>query len=178
MQQSNDSDARLAAIVASSEDAIISKTLGGIIMTWNAAAERMFGYTAEEAVGRHISLLIPSERHAEEDYVISQVKAGLGLHHYETIRCRKDGTRIQVSLSVSPIRNAAGEIVGASKIARDITQAKRLEREALQLAAIVSSSDDAILSKDLNGVIQTWNRGAEKIFGTPPRRPSANRSRC
>jgi PAS domain S-box-containing protein len=165
VQQSNDSDARLAAIVASSEDAIISKTLGGIIMTWNAAAERMFGYTAEEAVGRHITLLIPSERHAEEDYVISQVKAGLGLHHYETIRCRKDGTRIQVSLSVSPIRNAAGEIVGASKIARDITQAKRLEREALQLAAIVSSSDDAILSKDLNGVIQTWNRGAEKIFG-------------
>jgi PAS domain S-box-containing protein len=165
VQQATDSDARLAAIVASSEDAIISKTLDGTIKTWNAAAERMFGYTAEEAVGRHITLLIPLERHAEEDYVISQVKAGVGLHHYETVRRRKDGTRILVSLSVSPIRNADGEIVGASKIARDITDTKRIEREVLQLAAIVSSSDDAILSKDLNGIIQTWNRGAEKIFG-------------
>jgi PAS domain S-box-containing protein len=165
VQLTNDADARLAAIVASSEDAIISKTLQGIITTWNAAAERMFGYTAEEAVGRHITLLIPLERHAEEDYVIGQVKAGVGIHHYETVRCRKDGSRIQVSLSVSPIRGADGEVVGASKIARDITHAKQVEREAFQLAAIVSSSDDAILSKDLNGIVQTWNRGAEKIFG-------------
>ena len=137
MQLTNDADARLAAIVASSEDAIISKTLQGIITTWNAAAERMFGYTAEEAVGRHITLLIPLERHAEEDYVIGQVKAGVGIRHYETVRCRKDGSPIQVSLSVSPIRGADGEVIGASKIARDITHAKRVEREALQLAAIV-----------------------------------------
>jgi PAS domain S-box-containing protein len=165
VQLTNDADARLAAIVASSEDAIISKTLQGIITTWNAAAERMFGYTAEEAVGRHITLLIPLERHAEEDYVIGQVKAGVGIRHYETVRRRKDGSHIQVSLSVSPIRGADGDIIGASKIARDMTHAKPVEREALQLAAIVSSSDDAILSKDLNGIIQTWNRGAEKIFG-------------
>ena len=165
MQPAYDSDARLAAIVASSEDAIISKTLDGTIRTWNAAAERMFGYTADEAIGRHITLLIPPERHHEEDYVIAQVKAGVGVRHYETVRCRKDGSRIQVSLSVSPVRSPDGTIVGASKIARDITNAKRIEREALQLAAIVSSSDDAILSKDLNGIIQTWNRGAEKIFG-------------
>ena len=165
MLPTSDSDARLAAIVASSEDAIISKTLAGVITTWNAAAERMFGYTPEEAIGRHITMLIPPERLPEEDYVIAQVKAGVGIHHYETVRCRKDGTRIQVSLSVSPLRNAHGDIVGASKIARDITHARRIEREALQLAAIVSSSDDAILSKDLNGIIQTWNRGAEKIFG-------------
>jgi len=161
----NDSDARLAAIIASSEDAIISKTLAGIITSWNAAAERMFGYTADEAVGRHITLLIPSERHSEEDYVIDQVKAGVGIRHYETVRRHKDGSLLHVSLSVSPIRAADGTIVGASKIARDITHSKRIEREAMHLAAIVSSSDDAILSKDLNGVIQTWNRGAEKIFG-------------
>jgi PAS domain S-box-containing protein len=165
VQPPHDSDARLAAIVASSEDAIISKTLGGVITTWNAGAERMFGYTPDEAIGRHITMLMPPERLSEEDYVIAQVKAGVGIRHYETVRCRKDGSRIQVSLSVSPIRNADGEIVGASKIARDVTHAKRIEREALQLAAIVSSSEDAILSKDLNGVIQTWNRGAEKIFG-------------
>jgi PAS domain S-box-containing protein len=165
VQSPNDSDARLAAIVASSEDAIISKTLGGVITTWNTAAERMFGYTPDEAIGRHITMLIPHERLSEEDYVIAQVKAGVGIHHYETVRCRKDGSRLQVSLSVSPLRNADGEIVGASKIARDVTQTRRIEREALQLAAIVSSSDDAILSKDLNGVIQTWNRGAQKIFG-------------
>src|SRR5918993_1840497 len=146
MSDDIDSDARLAAIVASSEDAIISKTLGGVIMTWNAAAERMFGYTPDEAIGRHITMLIPPERLSEEDYVIAQVKAGVGVHHYETVRCRKDGSRIEVSLSVSPLRNADGEIVGASKIARDITHTKRIEREALQLAAIVSSSEDAILS--------------------------------
>ena len=165
MLSTSDSDARLAAIVASSEDAIISKTLAGVITTWNAAAERMFGYTPDEAIGRHITMLIPPERLSEEDYVIAQVKAGVGIRHYETVRRRKDGSRIEVSLSVSPLRNADGEIVGASKIARDITQTRRIERQALQLAAIVSSSDDAILSKDLNGVIQTWNRGAERMFG-------------
>jgi PAS domain S-box-containing protein len=163
--QATDSDARLAAIVASSEDAIISKGLDGIIRTWNAAAERMFGYTSEEVVGRHITILIPPERHSEEDYVLGQVRAGVGIRHYETIRRRKDGSPIHVSLSVSPIRADDGSIIGASKIARDITHSKQLEREALRLAAIVSSSDDAIVSKDLNGVIQTWNQGAEKIFG-------------
>ena len=165
MSKGADPSARLAAIVASSDDAIISKDLNGDITSWNAAAERMFGYTAAEAVGQHITLIIPQDRRAEEDYVIGQIRAGLGLDHFETIRCRKDGTEVPVSLSVSPIRDADGAIVGASKIVRDITTSQRLQREAFRLAAIVASSDDAIVSKDLNGVIQTWNPAAERIFG-------------
>jgi PAS domain S-box-containing protein len=160
-----DPSARLAAIVASSEDAIIGKDLNGVITSWNAAAERMFGYTAGEAIGQPITLIIPKERRSEEDYVIGQVRAGNSLDHYETMRCRKDGSLIPVSLSVSPIRDSAGTIVGASKIARDITTSQRLQREALRLAAIVASSEDAIVSKDLNGIVQTWNPAAERIFG-------------
>jgi PAS domain S-box-containing protein len=165
MSKGVDPSARLAAIVASSDDAIIGKDLNGYITSWNAAAERMFGYTAEEAVGQHITLIIPKDRHAEEDYVLGQIRAGLGLDHYETLRCRKDGTQFPVSLSVSPIRDADGAIVGASKIARDISLSQRLQREAFRLAAIVASSDDAIVSKDLNGIVQTWNPAAERIFG-------------
>ena len=160
-----DSTARLAAIVASSEDAIISKDLNGYITSWNAAAERMFGYTAAEAVGQHVTLLIPEDRRSEEDFVLGQIRAGLGIDHYETIRQRKDGSALQVSLAVSPIRNSAGAVVGASKIIRDMTRSNELEREALRLAAIVTFSEDAIVSKTLDGIIQTWNRGAERIFG-------------
>jgi PAS domain S-box-containing protein len=160
-----DSSARLAAIVASSEDAIISKDLNGYITSWNAAAERMFGYSTEEAVGQHVRLLIPADRQSEEDYVLGQVRSGLGIDHYETIRQHKDGRQFPVSVAVSPIRNSSGAIIGASKIIRDITRSKQLEREALRLAAIVTSSEDAIVSKTLDGIIQTWNRGAERIFG-------------
>jgi len=160
-----DSSARLAAIVSSSDDAIISKDLNGYITSWNGSAERMFGYSAEEAVGRHITMIIPADRRQEEDYVLGRVRAGQSLDHYETIRQRKDGTLVEVSLAVSPILAADGTVVGASKIVRDISVTKRLEGEARQLAAIVSSSDDAIISKDLNGVIQSWNRGAERMFG-------------
>ena len=164
-QGSPDSSARLAAIVASSEDAIISHDLNGFISTWNTAAERMFGYTTEEALGQHISFLVPEDRRSEEDQVLENVRSGAGIDHYETVRRRKDGTTLDVSLAASPIRNSAGAVVGASKIVRDITVSKRMEREAFRLAAIVSSSDDAIISKDLNGIVLTWNRGAERIFG-------------
>ena len=159
-----DSDAQLAAVISSSEDAIISKDLDGIITSWNPAAEQMFGYTAAEAVGRNVSLIIPDDRHYEEEYVLGRVRQGLGVDHYETVRRRKDGTLLDISLIVAPILSA-GKVIGVSKIARDITAARRHEREAFRLAAIVTSSDDAIVAKDLNGTIQTWNRGAEKIFG-------------
>ncbi len=159
------SDARLAAIVASSDDAIVSKDLTGIITTWNAAAERMFGYTADEAVGRSITMIIPTERLSEEEYVLSRIRAGLAVEHFETVRRRKDGRLIDVSITVSPLRTGDGTIIGASKIARDVTQAKRIEREAFRLAAIVESSEDAIVSKDLHGIIQTWNRSAHRMFG-------------
>ncbi|RXT40409.1 histidine kinase [Mesorhizobium erdmanii] len=121
-------DARLAAIVDSSFDAIISKDLTSIITSWNLAAERMFGYTAEEAIGQSILMLIPDHLKSEETEIISRVRSGHRVASYETTRRRKDGTLISVSLTVSPIKNALGEIVGASKIARDISAAKESER--------------------------------------------------
>ena len=123
-----DADARLAAIVDSSFDAIISKDLHSVITTWNAAAERLFGYTAAEAIGRSILMLIPERLRGEEDDIIARIKSGHSVPPFETIRRRKDGKEIFVSLTISPIRNRAGQIVGASKIARDITEAKVAER--------------------------------------------------
>lgn len=126
---------RLAAIVEGSDDAIVSKALSGIITSWNRGAERMFGYPAAEAVGRPITLIIPAERRDEEVEVLSRVGRGETIDHFETVRVRKDGQRIDISLSVSPIRNDRGQIVGASKIARDITDRKRLEHERTELLA-------------------------------------------
>ena len=127
-------DARLlAAIVESSDDAIVSKSLDGTIRSWNAAAERLFGYTAEQAVGRHISLVIPPERIAEEDKIIASIKAGERVDHFETERRRSDGQPIQVSLTISPIKDDSGKVVGASKVARDITDRKQAEAERERL---------------------------------------------
>jgi PAS domain S-box-containing protein len=123
----------LAAIVESSEDAIVSKTLEGIITTWNKGAEHVFGYTAEEAIGKSVTILIPPDRINEEPVILQRVREGKRVDHYETVRQRKDGRLIDISLSVSPIRNEEGEIIGASKIARDISEAKRAEKERLQL---------------------------------------------
>ena len=155
----------LSAIIASSSDAIISEDLSARITSWNSAAERMFGWTAAEAVGQSINIIIPNDRMAEETYLLSQVSKGISVQHFETLRRRKDGSIIDISLTVSPILAADGTVIGASKIARDISDRRGLEREALRLAAIVESSDDAIVSKNLDGVIQTWNKGAERIFG-------------
>ncbi len=119
---------RLAAIVESSDDAIVSKTLDGIITSWNKAAERMFGYTADEAVGQHITLIIPSNRRDEETLILEKIRKGERIEHFDTVRLCKDKTQIEISLTISPIRDASGKIVGASKIARDITQRKRIDR--------------------------------------------------
>ena len=132
---SEESRARLAAIVDSSEDAIISKTLDGVIGSWNPAAERLFGYAAKEAIGRHITLIVPPERHTEEEVVLARIRAGEKVDHFETVRRAKDGRLIDVSLTVSPVRNAAGEIIGASKISRDITERRRAEAEHVDLLA-------------------------------------------
>ncbi len=113
---------RLAAIVESSDDAIVSKDLDGIVTSWNAAAQRMFGYTAEEMIGRSIRTIIPADRQSEEDEVLARIRQGVRVDHFETIRQRKDGTLIPISLTVSPIRDNGGRIVGASKIARDISE--------------------------------------------------------
>ena len=168
----------LAAIVESSDDAIISKTLDGIIRTWNAAATRIFGYTPQEAIGKPITLIIPPELHAEELQILKNISRGERIDHLETVRVTKDGRRTQVSLTVSPIRNRSGRVIGASKNARDITEQRRLERTRALLAAIVESSDDAIISKNLDGIIQTWNAAATRILATRrKKRPSANPSR-
>src|SRR4051812_164676 len=116
---------RLAAIVESSDDAIISKDLNGIVTSWNGAAERMFGYTAAEMIGQSIRLLIPHDRQDEEDVVLGEVRRGAKVDHFDTIRRRKDGTQLPISLTVSPIRDDHGRIVGASKIARDISDRRQ-----------------------------------------------------
>lgn len=124
---------RLAAIVESSDDAIVSKNLNGIISSWNRGAERLFGYPAEEAVGKHITMLIPKGRESEEEAILSSVGRGERVDHFDTVRRRKDGTSVHVSLTVSPIRNAYGVIIGASKIARDITERKDNENRIRML---------------------------------------------
>jgi PAS domain S-box-containing protein len=159
---------RLAAIVDSSDDAIISKDLTGIVQTWNAAATRIFGYTAEEMIGESIRKLIPSELQSEEDEVLRKLCAGERIDHYETERLNKDGSRRYVSLTISPLRDVSGKVIGASKIARDISERRASARARFHLAAIVDSSDDAIVSKDLDGIIQSWNHAAEALFGWKP----------
>jgi PAS domain S-box-containing protein len=119
----------LASIVDSSDDAIVSKTLEGVITSWNSGAERLFGYTAEEAIGKHISMIIPLDRRHEETSILARLSRGERIDHFDTIRLRKDGTAFDISLTISPIRDPDGKIIGASKIARDISGRKRIERE-------------------------------------------------
>ncbi|HXU90221.1 MAG TPA: ATP-binding protein [Methylomirabilota bacterium] len=148
--------ARLAAIVDSSDDIIVSKTLDGVITSWNPSATRVFGWTAAEAVGRHITLIIPRERWAEEDDVLARIRRGERVDHFETVRVTKDGRFVDVSITVSPVRDASGRIVGASKIARDISERRRLEearaavlareREARQQAEALSRTKDELLA--------------------------------
>jgi PAS domain S-box-containing protein len=157
----------LSAIVSSSDDAIIGKDIDGVITSWNRAAERIFGYAANEAIGQSIRLIVPPAHYAEEDDVLRRIRAGEGVDHYETIRRARDNRLVQVSLSVSPIKASDGTIIGASDIARDVTATKRLERDARHFLAIVASSEDAIISKNLEGTIVTWNRAAERMFGYP-----------
>jgi PAS domain S-box-containing protein len=131
----------LASIVESSNDAIIAKSLDGIIQRWNAAAERVFGFTAEQAVGKHISLVIPPDLLAEEEQLIASLKEGKRIEQYETERLRSDGQRILVSLTISPIKDGSGNVMGASKIVRDLTDRQRLENDLRRLAADLSETD-------------------------------------
>ena len=131
----------LAAIVESSDDAIVSKSLDGTIRSWNAGAQRLFGHSAEQAIGRHISLIIPPERLAEEDRIVERLKAGERIDHFETERLGAGDRRIQVSLTISPIKNDAGEVVGASKVARDVTRQRQAEAELRRLADSLAEAD-------------------------------------
>jgi PAS domain S-box-containing protein len=132
-KQAEEAMGRLAAIVESSDDAIIGKTLDGIITSWNKGAERVFGYLAQEIIGKSVKILIPIEYQKEEETILDRLRRGQHIEHYETVRQRKHGSRINVSLTISPIRSASGQIMGASKVARDITDRKRTEAQLVLL---------------------------------------------
>ncbi|GHO73128.1 hypothetical protein KSD_08990 [Ktedonobacter sp. SOSP1-85] len=153
------------AIIASSNDAIVSKTLEGIITSWNPAAVSLFGYTAQEAIGQSVLLIIPEELHAEEKEILATLRQGKRIEHFETVRQRKDGTRIEVSLSISPVKDRNGTIVGATKIARDVSERRQAERARLHLAALVESADTPIIGKTSEGIITSWNRAAQHLYG-------------
>jgi PAS domain S-box-containing protein len=133
-KRSEEAALRLAAIIESSDDAIVSKDLDGIITSWNSGAERIFGYLAEEIVGKPITILIPPDCQKEEEAIMERVRRGQRVEHYETVRQRKDRSLIDISLTISPVRNAQGKVIGASKIARDITAHKRSEAQIINLA--------------------------------------------
>ena len=155
----------LASIVESSNDAIIRKSLDGIIQSWNEAAEQLFGYTAEQAVGKHISLVIPPDRLTEENEIIAGLKSGKRLEHYETERLRSDGQRIVVSLTISPIRDESGNVIGASKIVRDVTDRKRAETDRQMFVTLVENSTDFIGICDLDGIPFFVNRAGLSMVG-------------
>jgi PAS domain S-box-containing protein len=146
----------LAAIVASSDDAIISKNLDGVITSWNKSAERIFGYTPEEAIGQHITLIIPPERHPEESGILARLRRGERVDHFHTVRRRKDGSLLDVSLTISPVRDSSGRVIGASKVARDITAQKQAEqalRESEQRFRVITDASP----------VMVWMAGTDKL---------------
>jgi PAS domain S-box-containing protein len=157
--------AYLAALVRSSEVAIYSEDLDELINSWNTAAERMFGYAASEALGQPIYLIIPPERHTEERDVQRRVRAGERVDHYNTVRLRKGGGRIHVSMVASPVRTPEGDLIGVSKVARDITAQKALEASLALTSALIELSQEAIFAWDVNGGIVEWNAGCERLYG-------------
>jgi two-component system sensor kinase FixL len=167
----DDARLRLAAIAESSDDAIVGKDLDGIVTAWNAAAEAMFGYAAHEIIGQSITRIIPPDRLAEEATILDRIRAGDRIVHFETERQRKDGRIVPVSITVSPIRDHDGRIVGVSKIARDLTETQRIHqelrrREAL-LSSILDTVPDALVVIDERGNIQSFSAAAERLFGYP-----------
>jgi PAS domain S-box-containing protein len=157
-----------AAIVDACQDAIIGNDLTGTITSWNPAASRMFGYSPEEMLGKSILLLIPEESRHEEEAILRDVRAGKRIESYETVRVAKNGMRKDISLTISPIRDGAGRIIGTSKVAQDISDRRPNEEALRRLASIVDCSDDAIVSKNLDGIVTTWNKSARRMFGYEP----------
>jgi PAS domain S-box-containing protein len=163
-KHAEESAMRLAAVVQWSHDAIAAKTLNGIITDWNESAERIFGYKPKEIIGKSVLTLIPKDRQSEEQEILRTISRGESLDHYETVRRRKDGKLIDVSLTISPIKGANGEIIGVSKIARDITKQKQTERRLAEQARLLDLSNEAILVRDYRDRITYWNHGAERLY--------------
>lgn len=155
----------LVQAIHDSDDAIMTKTLDGTVLTWNPAATRLFGYAANEMIGQKMLKLFPPERVGEEDVILAELAAGRKVDHFRTQRRHRDGHLIDISVTISPVKDEAGRVVAASKIARDITAQLRAEREVAQYKALIDSSEDGIVSKDLDGIIRTWNSSATRIFG-------------
>ncbi|HEY6895456.1 MAG TPA: PAS domain S-box protein, partial [Rhodanobacteraceae bacterium] len=154
----------LAALLDTTDDAVATTDLSGVVLSWNAAAERLFGFTAAEATGRTL-VDIFATRLNDEHHILDLVRRGGSLRNMSAVRPRKDGTHVPIALTVIPLRDAAGVVIGSLRMAHDLTDAERSDRAARRLAAIVESSDDAIVSKDLNGIVTSWNRAAEQMFG-------------
>jgi PAS domain S-box-containing protein len=159
----------LAAIVDCSDDAILSKKLDGMITSWNQSAERLFGYKAEEAIGQHITLIVPWERRSEEEDILRRLAAGKRVEHFETVRRRKDGTHLDVSLTISPIRDAAGRVIGASNVARDVSEKKRIEgalRESEErFRAIVETTPECVKLVSADGTLLHMNGPGLQMVG-------------
>ena len=156
---------RLAALVESSQDAIIGKDRDGIITVWNRGAELLYGYSAAEAVGRSVGLLVPAARAGEDREILERVLAGERIEHFRTERVCKDGSVVRVSLSASPIHDAAGCVSGASSIARDVSSAARAEAKIALQAALLDEVDAAVVLSDAEGVVRYWSRGAQRLYG-------------
>jgi two-component system sensor kinase FixL len=160
---------RLAAIVSSSDDAIVSKTLDGTITSWNAGATNILGYEANEMIGQPITRIIPPELHEEEKRILARLRRGERIQHYETVRLAKDGRRVDISLTVSPLFNQSGKVVGASKVARDITERKLAEQalreSAARLRTLTETAVDGVILIDARGVVLMFNPACEKLFG-------------
>jgi len=156
---------RIAAMEDAVSDALFTTDLDNVVTSWNAASARVFGWTRAEMIGQSVLTLFASDPSDEERDIIARVTGGESIRDFETVRRRKDGTLVAVSLNVSPIVDSDGTTVGTVRIVRDVSESSRVERAARRLAAIVESSDDAIVSKDLNGIVTSWNRAAERMFG-------------
>jgi PAS domain S-box-containing protein len=169
LQKQQERERLFSAVVESTDDAIVTKALDGTITGWNRGAERLFGFTAAEAIGRHIGIIVPEDRAAEVEGLLARIGRGESIEHQETVRVSKDQRRIDVSLTVSPVKSATGSVIGASKIARDITAANKV-REALRDSermsrGIIDTALDAFVQMDENGSIVDWNPQAWAIFG-------------
>jgi PAS domain S-box-containing protein len=155
----------LAAIVGTSEDAIVSKSLDGVITSWNQGAERIFGYSAEEAVGQNITLIIPHDRRKEETYILERLRRGERVEHFETVRVTKEGKLVDISVAISVVKDVNGRVIGASKVARDITERKRAERALAERGLLLDLSHDAIMVRDCADRVTYWNIGASELYG-------------